>query len=304
MSPLVTYFKCGGVSLGVGMHHYVADASSAGHFIKAWSDMARGLDLTIHPFLDRTLLLARDPPRPVYEHIDYKNAPLINSSPVSTANEIVVSIFKITREQLNLLKAISKKEGNTINFSSFEILSAHIWKCVCEARGLPDDEKTALYLVTDGRARLQPALPPGFFGNVSFLTASRAVAGEIKANPIWYAASIIHDALVKMNDDYLKSTIDYLEVQHDIKDVVASLVQSFTAGSNLGINSWVNLPSYEVDFGWGRPIFVGPGDAAVDGTTFVSRGPVNDGSLSVVIWLKPQHMEIFKKLFYLLPSKL
>ncbi|XP_028124854.1 shikimate O-hydroxycinnamoyltransferase-like [Camellia sinensis] len=51
----VTYFKCGGVSLGVGMQHHVADGASGLHFVNTWSDMTHGLDLTIPPFIDRTL---------------------------------------------------------------------------------------------------------------------------------------------------------------------------------------------------------------------------------------------------------
>ncbi|MBS2599564.1 hypothetical protein KFY57_25775, partial [Salmonella enterica subsp. enterica serovar Typhimurium] len=32
---------------GVGMQHHVADGFSGLHFVNAWSDMARGLDITI-----------------------------------------------------------------------------------------------------------------------------------------------------------------------------------------------------------------------------------------------------------------
>ncbi|XXG58607.1 hypothetical protein AAC387_Pa04g0881 [Persea americana] len=46
----VTRFRCGGVSLGVGMQHYVADGASGLHFINHWSDVARGLDLHTPPF--------------------------------------------------------------------------------------------------------------------------------------------------------------------------------------------------------------------------------------------------------------
>ncbi|GKG08516.1 shikimate O-hydroxycinnamoyltransferase-like protein, partial [Tanacetum coccineum] len=95
----VTYFKCGGVSLGVGMQHYVADGLSTMHFIKTWSEMARGVDLTVPP--DRTILRARDPPQPAFEHVEYKPPPPMKSSSLETeSNETVASNFKITRDQL------------------------------------------------------------------------------------------------------------------------------------------------------------------------------------------------------------
>lgn len=126
----VTCFKCGGVSLGVGLQHYVADRSSTMHFIKTWSEMARGVDLTVPPpFIDRTILRARDPPQPVFEHVEYKPPPPMKSSLQTQSNETVASNFKITRDQLDMLKVKSKEDGNTINYSSFELLSGHIWKC-------------------------------------------------------------------------------------------------------------------------------------------------------------------------------
>ncbi|KAA8522854.1 hypothetical protein F0562_009277 [Nyssa sinensis] len=45
----VTFFKCGGVCLGVGLHHTLADGASALHFINTWSDVTCGLTITIPP---------------------------------------------------------------------------------------------------------------------------------------------------------------------------------------------------------------------------------------------------------------
>ncbi|GMP34448.1 hypothetical protein CsSME_00007311 [Camellia sinensis var. sinensis] len=151
----VTYFKCGGVSLGVGMQHHVADGASGLHFVNTWSDMTHGLDLTIPPFIDRTLLRARDPPQPAFRHIEYQPPPSMKAPSQSTKPESVpeasVSIFKLTRDQLNALKAKSKEDGNLVNYSSYEMLSGHVWRCVCKARGLPDDQETKLYIATDGQ---------------------------------------------------------------------------------------------------------------------------------------------------------
>ncbi|XWS20553.1 hypothetical protein CRYUN_Cryun31cG0111800 [Craigia yunnanensis] len=293
----VTYFKCGGASLGVGMQHHAADGYSGLHFINTWSDLARGLELTILPFIDRTLLRARDPPQPVFHHIEYQPPPAMNIPPQSTGPEsTAVSIFKWTREQLNALNAKSKEDGNTVNYSSYEMLSGHVWKSVCKARGLTDDQGTKLYIATDGRSRLRPPLPPGYFGNVIFTATPIAVAGDLQSKPTWYAAGRIHDALVRMDDDYLRSALDYLELQPDLSALVRG-AHTFKC-PNLGITSWVRLPIHDADFGWGRPIFMGPGGIAYEGLSFVIPSPTNDGSLSVAISLQTEHMKLFEKLFY------
>ncbi|CAL5440416.1 unnamed protein product [Camellia sinensis] len=296
----VTYFKCGGVSLGVGMQHHVADGSSGLHFVNTWSDIARGLDLTIPPFIDRTLLRARDPPQPAFHHIEYQPPPSMKVDPQSTKPESVpeatVSIFKLTKDQLNTLKAKSKEDGNMVNYSSYEMLAGHVWRSVCKARGLPDNQETKLYIATDGRSRLRPALAPGYFGNVIFTTTPLAIAGDLQSKPTWYAASRIHDALVRMDNDYLRSALDYLELQPDLKALVRG-AHTFKC-PNLGITSWVRLPIHDADFGWGRPIFMGPGGIAYEGLAFALPSPTNDGSLSVAISLQTEHMKLFEKFLF------
>ncbi|XP_062007954.1 shikimate O-hydroxycinnamoyltransferase-like [Rosa rugosa] len=295
----VTYFKCGGVSLGVGMQHHVADGFSGLHFVNTWSDMARGLDLTIPPFIDRTLLRARDPPQPEFPHIEYQPAPPMKHPQQSTkpgAEETTIAIFRLTREQLNTLKAKSKEDGNTVNYSSYEMLAGHVWRCACKARELPDDQDTKLYIATDGRSRLQPPLPPGYFGNVIFTATPIAVAGDLQSKPTWYAASKIHNALVRMDNDYLRSALDYLELQPDLSALVRG-AHTFRC-PNLGITSWVRLPIHDADFGWGRPIFMGPGGIGYEGLAFIIPSATNDGSLSVAISLQSEHMKSFSKLLY------
>ncbi|KAK1363964.1 Quinate O-hydroxycinnamoyltransferase/shikimate O-hydroxycinnamoyltransferase [Heracleum sosnowskyi] len=291
----VTYFKCGGVSLGVGMQHHAADGASGLHFINTWSDMARGLDLTIPPFIDRTLLRARDTPQPAFQHIEYQPPPSMKTNP-DVVPETSVAIFKLTRDQLTILKAKSKEEGNTIAYSSYEMLAGHVWRSVCKARGLPEDQESKLFIATDGRARLRPALPPGYFGNVIFTATPIAVAGDLQSKPTWYSASKIHDALVRMDNDYLRSALDYLELQPDLKALVRG-AHSFRC-PNLGITSWARLPIHDADFGWGRPIFMGPGGIAYEGLSFVLPSPSNDGSLSVAISLQAEHMKLFSKFLY------
>lgn len=289
----VTYFKCGGVSLGVGMQHHVADGFSGLHFINTWSDMARGLDITLPPFIDRTLLRARDPPQPQFKHIEYQPPPAMKTY---TTAETVVSIFKLARDQLIALKAKSKEEGNMVTYSSYEMLAGHVWRCACLARGLPEDQESKLYIATDGRSRLQPNLPPGYFGNVIFTATPLAVSGDLESKPVWFAASKIHDALARMDNEYLRSALDYLELQPDLKALVRG-AHTFRC-PNLGITSWVRLPIHDADFGWGRPIFMGPGGIAYEGLSFVLPSPTNDGSLSVAISLQAEHMKLFEKLLY------
>ncbi|XP_024198128.1 shikimate O-hydroxycinnamoyltransferase isoform X1 [Rosa chinensis] len=307
----ITYLKCGGVVLGIGFEHCVADGFSALHFINAWSDMARGLDLAIPPNLDRTLLRAREPPQPLLHHnhhVEYQPAPLPTTEATAgadpdyeTATATTVSIFKFTKEHINILKAKSSNDdGNSsMKYTSYEVFAAHVWRCACKARELADDQETQFHIAANGRSRLQSPIPPGYFGNVIFCGAPTAFAGDIISKPIGYAASCIHNTLVRMDDDYLRSALDYLELQQSHRHL-----SDFARGAhywkcpNLGITSWVTLPIYDADFRWGRPIFVGRGKILHEGKAYTIPKAGNDGSFSLAINCSAQHMKSFSKLIY------
>ncbi|XP_011036967.1 PREDICTED: shikimate O-hydroxycinnamoyltransferase-like [Populus euphratica] len=301
-----TFFKCGGVCLGVGLHHILGDGTSAIHFINSWSVIARGLSLTTPPFIDRTLLDARVPPIPAMHHVEYDPPPPLNThhsgDPTleiqSNPKPTCAKILTITSDQLRTLKNKSRKDvvDGTINYSTFEILAAHIWQCTCKARGITNDQATKLHIPTDGRSRLNPPLPAGYCGNVLFTTAILGLSGEIQSKPLVHTIAKIRGALKRMDNEYLRSAIDYLQVQADLEALKRG-PRTFKS-PNLNIVSWMAMPIYDADFGWGRPYFMGPAIVGFEGMAYIARCPSNDGSLMIFTCLESNHMELFKEFFY------
>nr|XP_043621714.1 shikimate O-hydroxycinnamoyltransferase-like [Erigeron canadensis] len=292
-SAQVTHFKCGGVALGCGLLHTISDGLSAIHFINTWSEVARGVPITTHPFIDRTLLRNREPPAPTHDHIEYQPPPSLITQ--SSPSKCSTTILKLTRDQLDTLKAKTKRDNEHIP-STYEVLAAHIWQCVCKARRLPDDQLTKLHTATDGRSRLIPRIPPGFLGNVIFTMAVVAKSGDVKSKSLSQVTEMIHNALNKMNNDYMRSAIDYLAVQPDLTSLVRG--PGYFASPNLNVNSWTRLPAYDADFGWGRPVFMGPACILHGGTIFILPSPKKDGSVSLAVSLDANEQPLFKKLLY------
>ncbi|KAM1038565.1 hypothetical protein ACFX13_033963 [Malus domestica] len=230
--------------------------------------MARGNldDLTnIPPYIDRTLLRAQDLPQP---NVEYQPFATLKKPLCSTKDggveSTTVSMFRLTRDQLNILKAKSKEDGNMINYSTYEILASHVWKCASKARELP--VPTYMLLLRD--------VPD--------------------CNPHSHLVSLV--MWLSQVPLFPRSAIDFLELQPDLSALVVGA--DSLRSPNLGITSWVRLPSYDADFGWGRPIFVGPCGIPFEGKAFVLGSATNDGSLSVAIRLQSEHMKSFSKLFY------
>ncbi|XP_057787824.1 shikimate O-hydroxycinnamoyltransferase-like [Salvia miltiorrhiza] len=290
----VTRFKCGGVCLGLAMDHQVKDGLSALHIITTWCDIARGLDIRLPPYMDRRVLAARDPPQPKFDHVEFHPPPpLKNPQTHSNVSETRFSVLKLTREQLNIIKASCQEDnGKGAAYTSFEALTGHVWRCICKARGLPKDQESKLTVIVDGRSRLRPPLPAGYFGNAVFKATHIALSGEVESKPL----NKIREALGRMDDEYLRSAIDYLEVKGGVHP--NSRGTGLYKSPNLGITSWARLPFYDTDFGWGRPFYVGLGALPAEGHLIVLPTPPNDASLRLAIVLPAQQMKLFQDIFY------
>ncbi|KAM3399594.1 hypothetical protein ACQJBY_004789 [Aegilops geniculata] len=297
----VTYFKCGGVSLGVATQHHLADGMSGLHFINSWSDICRGAKIAVMPFINRTLVRARDPPTPCYPHVEYHPSPAMLSSipqdlsSVQTLPTTTVDIFQLTRSDICRLRSQLPKAHDMPRFSTYTLLSAHVWRCVSLARGLPSEQPTKLYCAIDGRKRLNPPLPEGFLGNVLFTATPILEAGKVVCG-LADAAKIVQMELDRVDNDYCRSALDYLELQPDLSALVRG-AQTYHC-PNLGITSWVNLPIHNADFGWGQPVFMGPGGIAFEGLAYVLPSIQNDGSLYIAISLEADHMKKFRNLIF------
>ncbi|XVE71152.1 hypothetical protein DITRI_Ditri10aG0127600 [Diplodiscus trichospermus] len=292
----VTAFKCGGVSLGIGMHHTLADGTTSLYFINSWSEIARGMSqIREVPLIDRTLLRARVPRTPRFHHVEYDPPPLLNTSDPNPKPSSV-SVFKITLDQLNTLKTKSFKNENATRYSTYTILAASIWRCASKARGLLDDQPTKLYMPTSGRLRLRPPLPLGYMGNAMFTASLIALSGNLQSEPFISTIEKIHGTLKRMDNEYLRSAVDYLETLPDITAARRG-PQTFQC-PNLNIINWMRLPLYDADFGWGRPIHMGPANVVHEGKIYLLPSPTDDGSLSLVACLESSCMKLFRKHLY------
>ncbi|KAL4284224.1 hypothetical protein GQ457_16G000790 [Hibiscus cannabinus] len=148
----------------------------------------------------------------------------------------------------------------------------------------------------DGRNRLRPPLPPGYFGNVIFFTALDALAGEIQSESFIDTVKRIHEKLRRRDYEYLTSSIDLIETIADVKTVRRGAASM--PCPNLSINSWMWLPIHDADFGWGRPVFMRPANIVHEGKVYILPSSTGDGSLTLATRLETAHMKRFGTLLY------
>ncbi|MCL7024085.1 hypothetical protein MKW94_007990 [Papaver nudicaule] len=249
--------------------HLVVDGVCGVNFFNAWSELCRGVDNTRPiPFFDRTVLRARDPPIVSFPHMEYK-PPSMNIPPPLPFDSV------------------------------HEVIAGHIWRCSCKARELKDDQETMISIPLDYRSRSRPPLPDGYFGNAIFHLTPTAISGDIVSKPLCYAVNLIHEIfMMSTNNEYFRSALDFLELHPNIYTLAKS-TQTFN-GCNIRNSSWVKLPLYEADFGWGPPLYVGPGVIGLAGRSFLTPNPPGSGGgFSLIISLESDyHMNLFREHFY------
>ncbi|KAF8697995.1 hypothetical protein HU200_035499 [Digitaria exilis] len=286
----VTRLRCGGVVLGLALHHSVVDARSAAHFVETWASIARcptkstGRDTPLPPCFDHKLLAARQTPMVLYDHPEYKAEPTPAAHAV-TGKTYESAIITLSKSQVTSLKS------RCAGASTFRAVVALVWQCACRARSLPDDAETRLYSMIDMRARLAPPLPPGYFGNAVIRTSALATVGEVVANPVGYAARRAL-AATSQGDDYARSLVDYLEGVDAM-----NLPRSGISRAHLRAISWMGMSLHDSDFGWGAPVFMGPALMYYSGFVYVMQAPGKDGAVALALSLEPESMPEFRKVF-------
>ncbi|KAF8393004.1 hypothetical protein HHK36_021245 [Tetracentron sinense] len=309
-SPLLvvqfTRFRCGGVSIGMGVSHILIDGQSALHFVSEWARIARGERIETLPFLDRTVLSKPLLAAPRFDHDEFSPPPLLlggSDQKEQRKKETTVAMLKLTKDQVEKIKKKANQGHDGRPYSRYEAVSGHIWRCACKARRHENQQPTNMRIVVDCRNRLQPHLPKGFFGNATLPIMSTSRAGELMAKPLGYASGKIREAVEKMTDEYVRSAIDFLRNQPDLSKyrtfhTVGCTQGAFYGNPNLVVTSWVGLPIYGADFGWGKEFHMGPGSLGYDGKSFILPSPAADGSFILPLRLQVDSMDAFKKFLH------
>ncbi|BAT76760.1 hypothetical protein LR48_Vigan627s002300 [Vigna angularis] len=317
--PLVlvqlTKFKCGGICIGVTLSHAVVDGPSALHFVCEWARLSRGEPLRTVPFLDRKILRAGEPPlvplTKCHVHTEFNDPPFLlgrTDNREEREKETTMDFVKISKTQIERLQKraneSSPRPRNDRGYSRYESVTGHIWRCASKAREHKENQPTVLTVIVDSRGRMKPPLPEGYFGNANLDSVACSLAGDLVSEPLGYTASRIREAIERVSDEYVRSGIEFLKNQENIRRFHQDLHEErrekepFFGNPNLSVVSWLRLPFYGIDFGWGKEVLMSPATHDFDGDFVLLPDPDEDGSILVCIGLQVLHLDAFKKHFY------
>ncbi|GLT29127.1 hypothetical protein SLA2020_040130 [Shorea laevis] len=286
LAAQVTKFKCGGFSIGLLMNHCILDGIGAMEFINGWGETARGLPLTVTPFLDRIILQSRNPPKIEFPHHEFAEIQDISNTTELYEEEMLFKCFCFDQDKLAQLKKDAMEDGVLSKCTTFEALSAFVWRARCQALRMLPDQQTKLLFAVDGRPRFVPPLPKGYAGNGIVLTNSLCTAGELLGKPVSFSVGLVQEAVKMATDSYMRSAIDYFEVTRARPSLAATLL----------ITTWSRLSFHTIDFGWGEPVSSGPVALPEKEVILFLPHKTDRKSVNVLLGLPASAMNIFEEL--------
>lgn len=293
LATQVTLFKCGGVTLGLAVHHAAVDAMSTFHFMQTWSAFSKdgdgaAVELPCH---DRTLLRARSPPT-VHPGALSMLCPKVTFSESSPPT--ATQAFTITGAQLAALKRLCGGASST-----FCCVSAMVWRCATAARRLPPRAVARLSFPANVRRRVRPPLPARYFGNALIWLGAAAAARDVASEPLASVAGRVGAAVARMDDELVRSAVDHLELDEpDGRPLRGSMPET-----ELRITSWLGMPVYDADFGGGSPAVMSRAESVRGGFVYVmDDGPADHrgggGAVRVIMCMEAANIKEFERLMY------
>ncbi|KAJ4827909.1 hypothetical protein Tsubulata_021772 [Turnera subulata] len=259
--PLVvqlTWLKDGAATLGFGINHCVCDGIGSAEFLNSFAELATSqsrvaVGVMPKPVWDRHLIDSLRPQScsPV-SHPEFSRVPdLCGFLTRFSTEKLAPTSVIFDKGRLDELKRVALSKRTTASelpFTSFEVLSAHVWRSWARALNLPPTQILKLLFSVNVRNRVKPGIPSGFYGNAFVLGCAQTSVKDLTEKGLGYASMLIKRAKENVGNDYVNSVIESVRQSRASTDQVGVLI----------LSQWSRLGLEKVDFGMGKPVHVGP----------------------------------------------
>ncbi|KAL5981655.1 hypothetical protein ACLOJK_015718 [Asimina triloba] len=297
-------FSCGGLVIGATFHHRVADGQAMNTFFLAWAKLVQDLDMDPIPNHDRAAIsVPRNPPMCNFNHqaVELRQTAAISKSPSPnsscSASSIQSLIVHFSAHFIAKLKAhVIGGDDEGCRRSTFECLLAHLWKKITLARGLQEDEHTQVRISVNGRARMKPAIPMEYFGNLVLWAFPKLRVRDLLDENHAFVARKIHDAVGRIDDAYFKSFIDFGELSKEVEMTGTVPDVGDCLCPDLEVDSWLRFQFHDLDYGYGGPCAFLIPNLPVEGLLIFIPSCREKGGIEVIMSLLAEHVNHFKQI--------
>lgn len=316
----INRFACGGLVIASSSYHQAADGYSMSTFFHAWADAVRANNKhdTLLPAAPAApapygpgAITPRRPPRCEFEHrgtefLRAEDAAAGRPAPARVdPSEIANVLLHLPSDFVAALKAsAAPPQGQGRWYTTFEAVSAHLWRKITLARGRADDaSRTALNAAVNGRARLgADALARGFFGNAVLTASAAACARDLARGALADAAALIRAAVRARDRQYFQSFVDFGELHlHGGEELLEPTVgdEDNVLLPDVASDSWLHLELHRLDFGCGgRLAGILPAKVPLDGVVVLIPSLRKGGGVDAFVALWDKHAKELMDIAY------
>ncbi|XP_057482142.1 protein ECERIFERUM 26-like [Actinidia eriantha] len=263
-SPLVllqiTWFKCGGMSVGLSWAHVLGDAFSAADFMNSLGQVMAGHQLAQPLKLAQSYISAKISPSPPKskDPLSVKRVGPVGDHWIAANNSKMKAFsFNLTSTQISHLHAKVCGEIGTNQIPFFECLCAVIWKVVAKIRDGPEPQMVTISK-NDPHGRKN-----GVLSNGQLISIVKADFSIMEANPKELAELVLNQAM-----DERSTIVEAVERDQGLSDLIVY-------GANLTFVDLEEADFYGLELKAQKPAYVdytidGVGD---DGVVLLLPGP-------------------------------
>ncbi|CAA0831154.1 HXXXD-type acyl-transferase family protein [Striga hermonthica] len=256
----VTEFECGGVSIGVCVSHKILDGVGLSTFLRSWACSASSPE-------------EKNPARPDLSapsifpaaDVSLRDSSMAMWGSLMREGRFVTRRFVFDGSRIEILKELAAAGSTRDRPTRIEAVSGFIWKCAAAASEERFGHKRPSFVthLVNLRKRASPNLPQESFGNLLWLASAqntRVVNENVEFSEL---VGEVRKSISRIDGDFVKE----MQCGEGLKFMRTCLEEIRKLGSedhvdHYGFSSWCKLGFYDVDFGWGRPVWVSSIDAS------------------------------------------
>ncbi|KAJ4715303.1 vinorine synthase-like [Melia azedarach] len=246
----VTVFACGGLAICICISHKICDVTTTGCFMRCWSALAqKNIEGAIRPDCGAASLF------PLCEKFLSELTFAAQVFPfVKTGGRVAIRRFVFEPKAIAKLKA--KATSSCVqNPTRIEAVSALLSKRIFAAlnKRSGTHKPNLLRHIVNLRRRSKPPIADYCMDNIVWHANALCTEEEGDLDGL---VTKLREAIELINGDFVKSLqgdegfVNYRKAVHDVLEV------SSKAEDMVTFTSWCNGGFYNIDFGWGKPVWM------------------------------------------------
>ena len=281
------YLNDKSIIIGMSFSHRLCDTIGFFTFICAWAHAARNGN--VGRFVnktDRSLVVGNG--KKAVSKLDRGYLAITTALEIPPLPPLVSHRFNVRFDKLeSLKKEVLKDMENSLCISNNDILTAVFWKALVQARMHNKMESTMLGMFANARKAL--GLPNEYFGNGVTLLCQRFNTDDFIKMSLESIAWKIRELRNNLTKDFVIDLVNWLV---DEKKSINGFMYSYNFKGDMLVSSMANLPLYNIDFGYGKPVHLMVPPLVLPGIIWVFPNSRKNG-LHVEFSLEAEEMASF-----------